>query len=80
MALSTDYILITGAEFPGPNRTRSMDYDDAHTAATNAANELEALQATDFWFELPADIQLALCKSHAILRTMAGTMEAADLV
>jgi hypothetical protein len=57
-----------------------MDYDDAHTAATNAANELEALQATDFWFELPADIQLELCKSHAILRTMAGTMEAADLV
>ncbi len=80
MALSTDYIQITGAESPGSNRTRNMDYDDAHTAATNAANELEALQATDFWLELPGDIQVELCKSHAILRTMAGTMEAADLV
>jgi len=57
-----------------------MDYDAAHTAATNAANELEALQATDFWLELPSDIQVELCRSHAILRTMVGTMEAADLV
>jgi hypothetical protein len=57
-----------------------MDFDNAHTAATNAANELEALQGTDFWLELPADIQAELCKAHAILRTMAGTMEAADIV
>jgi hypothetical protein len=79
-ALSTDYILITGAEFPGSNRSHAMNFDDAHTAATNAANELEALQGTDFWLELPGDIQVELCKSHAILRTMVGTMEAADLV
>jgi hypothetical protein len=57
-----------------------MDFGNAHTAATNAANELEALQGTDFWLELPADIQAELCKAHAILRTMAGTMEAASLV
>jgi hypothetical protein len=57
-----------------------MNFDNAHTAATNAANELEALQATDFWLELPADIQAELCKAHAILRTMAGTMEAANIV
>jgi hypothetical protein len=57
-----------------------MDYDAAHTAATNAAAELEALQATDFWLELPVDIRAELCKSHAILRAMVGTLEAADLV
>jgi hypothetical protein len=79
MALSTDYILITGAETPGSNRSHAMNYDDAHTAATNAANEVEALQATDFWLELPADIQVELCKSHAILRTIVGTMEATGL-
>ena len=80
MALSTRYIPITGAEFPGSNRSRNMNVDDAHTAATNAAHELEALQSTDFWLELPADIQVKLCKSHAILRTMVGTMEAVNLV
>jgi hypothetical protein len=79
VALSTDYIQFTGAEFPGANRSRNMDYDDAHTAATNAANELEALQSTDFWLELPGDIQVELCKSHAILRTIVGTMEATGL-
>ena len=79
MALSTDYILFTGAEIPGPNRSRTTDFDDAHTAATNAANELEALQATEFWLELPADLQVDLCKSHAILRTIVGTMEATGL-
>jgi hypothetical protein len=57
-----------------------MDYDAAHTAASNAAAELEALQATDFWLELPVDIRAELCKSHAILRAMVGTLEAADLV
>jgi hypothetical protein len=80
MALSTDYILFTGAEIPGSTRSHAMNFDNAHTAATNAANELEALQATDFWLELPADIQAELCKAHAILRTMAGTMEAANIV
>ena len=73
------YILFTGAEIPGPNRSRNMDFDDAHTAATNAANELEALQATEFWLELPADLQVDLCRSHAILRTIVGTMEATGL-
>ena len=57
-----------------------MDYDDAHTAATNAANELEALQATDFWLELPADARLALSRAHGILIGLTGAMEAADLV
>ncbi len=57
-----------------------MDYDAAHTAATNAASELEELQSTDFWLKLPGDIQVELCKSHAILCTMVATMEAADLV
>jgi hypothetical protein len=80
MALSTDYILITGAEIPGPNRSRNMDFDDAHAAATNAANELEGLQRTAFWLDLPHDVQGDLCKAHAILRTMAETMEAAELI
>ena len=48
MALSTDYIQITGAEIPGFNRIRNMDFGDAYTAATNAANELETLQTTEF--------------------------------
>ena len=80
MALSTDYIQITGAEFPGSNRSRTMDYELPHALATNAADELEALQATKFWLALPNDIKVELCKSHAILRTIVGTMEAADLV
>jgi hypothetical protein len=79
-ALSRRYIPITGAQNPGSKRSRNMDFDDAHTAATNAANELEGLQGTAFWLELPADVQGDLCKAHAILRTMAVTMEAADLV
>ena len=57
-----------------------MDFDDAHTAATNAANELEALQATDFWLELPADAQIALSRAHGILIGLTGAMEAARLV
>ena len=57
-----------------------MDYELPHAHATNAANELEGLQCTAFWLELPADVQGDLCKAHAILRTMAGTMEAANLV
>jgi hypothetical protein len=57
-----------------------MNFEDAHAHATNAANKLEELQCTAFWLELPADVQGDLCKAHAILRTMAGTMEAASLV
>jgi hypothetical protein len=57
-----------------------MDYDAAHTAASNAAAELEELQATDFWLELPADARLALSRAHGILVGLTGAMEAADLV
>jgi hypothetical protein len=57
-----------------------MNFGEAHTDATNAAKELAALQATDFWLHLPRDIQAELCKAQAILRTMVGTMEAAELV
>jgi hypothetical protein len=56
-----------------------MDYELPHAHASNAAEELEALQATDFWPELPADLQVDLCRSHAILRTIVGTMEATGL-
>ena len=80
MALSTDYILFTGAEIPGSTRSHAMNFDNAHTAATNAANELEALQATDFWLELPADVQIALSRAHGILIGLTGAMEAASLV
>ena len=57
-----------------------MDYDAAHTAASNAAEELEGLQATDFWLELPADARLALSRAHGILIGLTSAMEAADLV
>jgi hypothetical protein len=57
-----------------------MDYELPHAHATNAADELKALQATDFWLELPADAQIALSKAHGILVGLAGAMEAADLV
>jgi hypothetical protein len=80
MALSTDYILITGAEIPGSNRSRNMDYELPHAHASNAADELKALQATDFWLELPADAQIALSKAHGILIGLTGAMEAASLV
>ena len=82
MALSTDYILITGAEIPGCNRhpPRNMDYELPHAHATNAAEELEALQATDFWLELPAEAQHALSRAHGILVGLTAAMEAAGLV
>ena len=80
MALSTDYILFTGAEIPGSNRTRTMEYELPHAHACNAAEELEALQATDFWLELPADAQIALSRAHGILIGLTGAMEAASLV
>jgi hypothetical protein len=80
MALSTDYILFTGAENPGPNRFRTMDYELPHAHASNAAEELEALQTTDIWLELPADVRIALSKAHGILVGLTGAMEAANLV
>ena len=80
MALSGRYIQFTGAEIPGPNRSRTMDYELPHAHASNAAEELEALQATDFWLELPVDAQIALSRAHGILIGLAGAMEAADLV
>jgi hypothetical protein len=80
MALSTDYILFTGAENPGPNRSRTMDFELPHAHASKAADELKALQSTDFWLELPAEAQIALSKAHGILIGMIGAMEAAGLV
>jgi hypothetical protein len=80
VALSTDYIQITGAEFPDPIALRNMDYELPHAHATNAAEELEGLQATDFWLELPADARLALSRAHGILIGLTSAMEAADLV
>ncbi len=80
MALSTDYILITGAEIPGSNRSRTMDFELPHANATNAAEELEALQATEFWLALPADARHALSRAHGILVGLTGAMEAASLV
>jgi hypothetical protein len=57
-----------------------MDYELPHAHASNAAEELEALQATDFWLELPADVRIALSKAHGILVGLTGAMEAASLV
>jgi hypothetical protein len=57
-----------------------MDYELPYAHATNAAEELEALQATDFWLELPADAQIALSRAHGILIGMTSAMEAAGLV
>jgi len=57
-----------------------MNYELPHAHASNAADELKALQATDFWLELPAEAQIALSKAHGILIGMIGAMEAAGLV
>jgi hypothetical protein len=57
-----------------------MDYELPHAHATNAAEELEALQATDFWLELPAEAQHALSRAHGILVGLTAAMEAAGLV
>jgi hypothetical protein len=57
-----------------------MDYELPHAHASNAAEELEALQTTDFWLALPADAQHALSRAHGILIGLTGAMEAADLV
>jgi hypothetical protein len=57
-----------------------MDYELPHAYASNAAEELEALQVTDFWLELPADAQHALSRAHGILIGLTGAMKAASLV
>jgi len=57
-----------------------MDCELPHAHASNAAKELEALQATDFWLELPADAQIALSRAHGVLMGLTGAMEAANLV
>ena len=57
-----------------------MDFELPHAHASNAADELKALQATDFWLELPADAQHALSRAHGILIGLTGAMEAASLV
>jgi len=57
-----------------------MEYELPLAHASNAADELKALQATDFWLELPADAQHALSRAHGILIGLTGAMEAADLV
>jgi hypothetical protein len=57
-----------------------MDYELPHAHASNAAEELKALQATDFWLELPADAQIALSRAHGILIGLIGDMEATGLV
>ena len=57
-----------------------MDYELPHAHACNAADELKALQSTEFWLELPADAQIALSKAHGILIGLTGAMEAAKLV
>jgi hypothetical protein len=57
-----------------------MDYELPNAHALDAADELKALQATDFWRELPADAQIALSKAHGILIGLTGAMEAANLV
>ena len=57
-----------------------MDYELPHAHASNAADELAALQATDFWLALPADAQIALSRAHGILIGLTGAMEAASLV
>ena len=79
-ALSTDYIQFTGAEIPGSNRSRAMNFELPHAHASNAAEELKALQVTDFWLELPAEAQIALSRAHGILIGLIGAMEAANLV
>ncbi len=57
-----------------------MNFELPHAHASNAAEELEALQGTDFWLELPADAQIALSRAHGILVGLTGAMEAASLV
>jgi len=57
-----------------------MDYELPHAHASNAAEELEGLQATDLWLELPTDAQIALSRAHGILIGLTGAMEAANLV
>ena len=57
-----------------------MDYELPHAHASNAAEELKALQATYFWLKLPADAQIALSRAHGILIGLTGAMEGADLV
>lgn len=52
------------------------DIANAYSFAQDAAANLEDLQATDFWHDLDSDLQIALCRAHAICRTMANTMEA----
>ena len=55
-----------------------MDIDDINNArsfAEDAAANLEDLQTTEWWLNLDEDIKIALCRAHAMCRTMAHTIE-----
>ena len=51
------------------------DINNAHSFAEDAAANLEDLQTTGWWLHLGEDIRIALCKAHAMCRTMANTIE-----
>ena len=51
------------------------DINNAHSFAEDAAANLEDLQTTEWWLHLDEDIKIALCRAHAMCRTMAHTIE-----
>ena len=51
------------------------DINNARSFAEDAAANLEDLQTTEWWLHLDEDIRIALCKAHAMCRTMANTIK-----
>ena len=51
------------------------DINNACSFAEDAAANLEDLQTTQWWLHLDEDIRIALCKAHAMCRSMANTIE-----
>ena len=51
------------------------DINNACSFAEDAAANLEDLKTTEFWLHMDEDIRIALCKAHAMCRTMANTIE-----
>ena len=52
------------------------DINNACSFAEDAAANLEDLKTTEFWLHMDEDIRIALCKAHAMCRTMASSIEA----
>jgi len=49
---------------------RWTDRDEAHEATATAMDAIEALQATDTWFDLPHEARQAISRAHGVMAAL----------